>query len=297
MKIQVIANCQARPISALLPQIASDIETLEPIILHLAKPQDCERDLAQVSQADFIFAQLTQDNFQASHLASKFLKDRFGEKVIIWPNIFYMGQQPYLRYFSHKTEGRMIGPMDAMHDLRLYKSWRDTGRVNPSAALEYEPDFIYAAREASLSELRAKESVCDVSISDFLSSFEDRERLFFTFNHPTQLVLTEMARRIFSKLGLTPKNLNSNTPQVEPLGRYRVPSLWSEAADYCQGDKIVMDSDDGPQRLPGKPEIYNLEALCEVYQKVYDSHDAYKTLSDIRLTPATQLDEAVLKRC
>jgi|GEM_PF-2283370 len=68
MRIQVIANCQARPISMLLPHIAQDTETLEPIILHLAKAEEQEAHLAQIDTADVIFAPLTVDQFQPAHL-------------------------------------------------------------------------------------------------------------------------------------------------------------------------------------------------------------------------------------
>ncbi len=40
MKIQVIANCQARPISTLVPRMAPGVETLEPIVVHLAKAEE-----------------------------------------------------------------------------------------------------------------------------------------------------------------------------------------------------------------------------------------------------------------
>ena len=39
MQIQVIANCQARPVSAQIGRVAPDIRILEPIILHLAKAE------------------------------------------------------------------------------------------------------------------------------------------------------------------------------------------------------------------------------------------------------------------
>lgn len=38
MQVQVVANCQARPISTLFSEKAKGIETQDPIILHLSKP-------------------------------------------------------------------------------------------------------------------------------------------------------------------------------------------------------------------------------------------------------------------
>lgn len=293
MRIQVIANCQARPISNLIPKIAPDSDVLEPIILHLAQTEERAAHLEQIATADVIFAQLTQDNFRCAHLASSALKEKFGKKVIIWPNIFYMGQQPYLRYFTHSSFGRMMGPMEAMHDLRLFKSWKATGRVDPAAVTQSDPDFIAAARKTSLGDLLAKEVRCDVSISDFLTTHEDKEQLFYTFNHPKQLVLKEMALRMFASLGITTTPLEGRL-HPEPLSRYQVPSVWAQNGVEYQGDQFTLDGAKGAQRLPGKPQKYTLEALCEAYQQTYDAHEAYQTFDGIRLTPSTSLDQQIL---
>ena len=295
MQIQVIANCQARPITMLVPRVAPDTKMLEPIIVHLSKAEDEAAHLAQMEQADVIFAQLTQDDFQPAHLATKNLKERFGDKVVVWPNIFYMGQQPYLRYFTHATTGRMMGPMEAMHDLRLYNSWKVTGRVDPAVITQSDSDFIAAIRKTSLAQLEAKEKKCDVAISDFLTVHENNERLFFTFNHPTQLVLLEMARRMFAIIGKPPPPPGgTNDQHPESLNRYQVPSVWDQKGVEYQGDQYVSDPVKGPTRLPGRPQRYTLEELCEAYQKTYDAHEVYQTTKDIRFTPSTVLDKKIL---
>jgi hypothetical protein len=294
MRIQVIANCQARPISNLLPRLLLDCETLEPIILHLAKPEDRKEHLEQIANADLIFAQLTQDAFRAAHLSTPALKEKFGEKVVVWPNIFFMGQQPYLRYFTHNKLGRMMGPLEAMHDLRLYHSWKSTGRVDPAAIEKSDPDFVDFARKTSLKELQTKEAKCDVAISDFLTSQADREPLFYTFNHPNLTVLGEMARRILTHVGETTAPLLNEEGRGEPLSRYQVPSSWTRQGAEYQGDRFVIDPDRGAQRLPGTPQRYSLEALCQAYQEVYDAQEAYQSFEGIRLTPAVALDQQLL---
>ena len=138
----------------LLPHIAPDTETLEPIILHLAKAEEQDPHLAQIETADVIFAQFAVDEFQPAHLSSSSLKQRYRDKVVIWPNIFYMGQQPYLRYFTKPGVGRLMGPMEALHDIRLYHSWKTTGQVKPEAPDINDPDFVTAIRAASLRGVR-----------------------------------------------------------------------------------------------------------------------------------------------
>lgn len=294
MQIQVIANCQARPISMLVPRVAPDMQTLEPIIVHLSKASDEAAHLAQMEQADVIFAQLTQDNFQPAHLATKNLKERFGDKVVVWPNIFYMGQQPYLRYFTHPQHGRLMGPLEALHDIRLYKSWAQTGRVDPSVLDYSNPDFIAAARAASLSELQAKEALCDVKISDFLTAHEDSARLFYTFNHPSQFVLSEMIRRLLEQLGKTATGtVPPDTP--EPLDRFQVPSVWSARDAVFQGDKFSISDDGSVLRPGGPPQKYTREAICDAFQRAYDADDIYRSFEGVRLTPNFPQDRTYLE--
>jgi hypothetical protein len=284
MRIQVIANCQARPISAQLSRFMPCAELLEPLILHLSKDAEREAHLEQCAEADIIFAQLTTNNFQPNHLASQKLKDRFGEKVVIWPNIFYSGQQPYLRYFTHPTAGRLLGPLEALHDIRLFQSWQSTGHVNINALSVSDPKFERQVHEASLASLRRKETACDVTISDFIATQDNTQRLFFTFNHPSRSVLSEMARRLLAHLGQKP-NIEVSNEGPEPLDRYQVPSSWTGPDPVFQGDSYEISSEGYVKRLPGPARKYDTGALCAAFQQVYDNQHIYRTPDRIRVTP------------
>lgn len=295
MQIQVIANCQARPVSAQIGRVAPDIRILEPIILHLSKAEQKAEQLAQIAQADVIFAQLTQDGFQPAHLASADLKERFGDKVLIWPNIFYTGQQPYLRYFTHPKLGRLMGPLEALHDIRLYRSWKHSGRVDPNVLDHSDPAFIASTHALSIAELEKKEARCHVTISDFLAANADNQRLFFTFNHPSQLVLAEMARRLLHSVGLdTDPQDDRSLP--EPLARYQVPSVWSANEAVFQGDACTVDADNTVLRLGRAPRRYTREELCSSFQEIYDANDIYQTFNGVRLTPSILEDGEFLSK-
>ena len=119
----------------------------------------------------------------------------------------------------------MMGPLEAWHDMRLYRSWIQTGQVDPQVLQQTDPDYILAVREKSLASLCKMEADCDVIISDVIQKHLHDQRLFFTFNHPTRFVLTPMTRRLLER-----RNLATRAPEItediEPLGRYCVPSLW-----------------------------------------------------------------------
>ena len=289
MQVQVIANCQARPISTLLSKKATDIKTQDPIILHLSKPEERDAHLAQIEKADVVFAQLTSDAFQPQHLSSKELKERFGDKVVIWPNIFYVGQQPYLRYFTHPQLGRLMGPLEALHDIRLYKSWKDTGYVNGDVLGDYDAGFLTGVRATSLAELVGKEAKCDVIISDFITQHEDDAKLFLTFNHPSNLVLSQMADRLLDHIGQSDVSCQDDTPH-ELLGRYLVPSVWGGSEAKYQGEKFMIDEYQNVQRVPGPAHSYSRSELCAAFQKIYDANEIYQTMEQVRMTPAMRQD-------
>lgn len=284
MRIQVIGNCQARPISSTIGSLLPEAEMLDPIVLHLSKEEMRGAHEAQLSSADLIFAQLTVDTFKPGHLATSGLKQRFDDKVVVWPNIFYAGQQPYLRYFTHTSLGRLFGPIEALHDLRLHRSWLETGRVQKAAMFEQDSNFESKVRGVSLESLKAREATCDVYISDLIEAREAEDWLFFTFNHPTQLLLGELARRMlrFCDVSFDP---TTPLPSNEPLNRYQVPSSWSPMDMDFQGDNFEVLETGLSKVLPGRPVVYTGDEICQALQSVYDAHPIYRTMDGVRLTP------------
>jgi len=283
MRIQVIANCQARPISSLIKLLLPSALVLEPIILHLSKAFETARQLEQIGQADVILTQLTSDSFQPAHLSTPAVKETFGDRVIVWPNIFYSGQQPYLRYFTHPNLGRLMGPMEALHDIRLHESWQKTGQVNETALQASDPEFVQSVRSQSLASLSARESLCDVMISDYIEECQDSQKLFFTFNHPSRQLLVEMLRRILAHLGQRSNVVIAEGPEF--LDRYQVPSVWDTHESVFQGDSYHLTSTGIAKRHPGPPVRYDLHAICRAYSEIYESHEIFRTMDGVRLTP------------
>lgn len=261
-----------------------DADLQEPIILHLSKANEAEAHAAQLEKADLIFAQLTVDTFQPNHLATARLRQTYGDKVIVWPNIFYSGQQPYLRYFTHETGGRMIGPLDAMHDIRLHQSWMDTGQVQQTAMFDRDTEYESKVRAKSFASLQEREKECDAVISDLIRDHEQGERLFFTFNHPSRFILHRMAMRLLDYAGLS-YDRDTDAPAREPLSRFQVPSNWGDTDTILQGNGFQINDAGLAVTLPGAPVNYSAEKLCDAFQTVYDANPAFSAVDQIRQTP------------
>ncbi len=279
MKILVTGNCQARPLGSLLSKSTSH-EVLEPIILHLSNAAEQDAHMERIAQADFILAQATAPVFQPAHLRSDVLQEQFAGRVVVWPNVFFVGQHPYLRYLTHAQAGRVLGPMEATHDIRVVNAWfrsRQGLSFNESMT---EPGYEQRVYDTSLRDLRGRESKCDVAISDLIEAhFEDRQ-LFFTFNHPSLFLLTRLAERVLDRVG------KAQTIDVgdmkEPLGQFRPPWRFSDGT-ALRGRAIDL-STAGEVKL-GPPRRYSQREFEETSFACYDHLAAQMDPSALRMTP------------
>ena len=222
MKLVVIGNCQARPLAARLA-VARGVSRADPIILHLARDEDEAVHTEAISSANIILAQATANDFRPRHLASGTLRAVYANRVLVWPNVFYAGQQPFLRYVTHSEAGRIKGPFDVYHDLRLLAAWRARQGLGLAPEQEAETQLAAEVSRDSLKTLRARETGCDVQIADMIEEHMAERRCFFTFNHPSGWLLDKLAERLGDHIGLTP--LPPPPKEWEPLGRIAPPGM------------------------------------------------------------------------
>lgn len=277
MKLLVIGNCQARPLAALLDGAVEVIELMEPIILHLARDADTSRNLASMAKADLILTQHTAPTFNTSHLVAARIRKHFPSKTRVWPNIFYAGQQPNLKYLTHITRGRIDGPLDIYHDSEVLRAWyRDRLGIDPVPPRE-DPEEVHSR---SLSALREREGDCDVAVSDLIEAYRHAMRLFFTFNHPVRWLLEQMAMRLSEGLGLS--YVPAPAPCNEPLGRIVPPALFDGDEALFQG--LTIDSTNGkpinPSRRYTTPELRDVAFTCYDRQRI-----ALSEAPQLRYTP------------
>ncbi|MDG3040953.1 WcbI family polysaccharide biosynthesis putative acetyltransferase [Roseicyclus marinus] len=276
MKVLVIGNCQARPLSSILGNVP-DIEVLPPIILHLAKESDRPDHEETFNKADWVIAQATSIAFKPEHLQSIKIKERFGDRATIWPNIFFLGQTPRIRYITHIKHGRIFGPLDAYHDLQILNDWLSQNSYSYLDQNLFDYDEI---SKRSLADLQMKEAMCDVKISDLILENYRKAALFFTFNHPTQWLLEAMGRRVLAekRIELT----KSTQPKEEPLGKIRPHSIFSKTdSNYVQYHGIATIGQE-----QGKKKMYSFNSLRDEFFLHYDRiSDNISNPNEIIFTP------------
>jgi len=69
--------------------------------------------------------------------------------------------------------------------------------------------------EHSQEVLREKETTCDVKVADFIDKYHKDHLLFYTNNHASLFLLTEVAKQIITLLGHDPALLPSDLPQPD----------------------------------------------------------------------------------
>ena len=286
MKLLVIGNCQARVLSHIMARRWA-LEPLQPIVQFRSRPEDRDEEDRRCSEADVILVQLTARTFPHAHLRSSAVVRRYPGKAAVWPNLFYSGQQPFLRYLTHRTAGRISGPLDVYHDLRIFRDWR-AERLGVSSTEPDDGEFARAVHEVSLAALRDREALCDAGVSDLIADGYLRRRLFFTFNHPTIWLMEQLATRLAEHLGLGPPA--GSAMAGEMLDAIVAPSAAFEGSNdmTCRGVETELVSD-GVVRSGARREFspQSLRAASfDCYDHVARTHD----LSGVRLTPNYGLD-------
>ena len=277
-KLAIIGNCQARPLAKILTA-CTEATVSDIFIIHLEKTDKSDQFWEALDASDYVLTQLTNDNYPCPHVRSSKIKRRYSEKVFVWPNLFHSGQQPLLRYITNINNGRILGPLDAYHNINTFNQWRQNRRLEGLVVL---PEF-KVIEDCSTASLKSRELFCDVKMSDFITRHLTHQKLFFTFNHPTMFLLTELAKRCAKLLKL--EFNQSFLPTGEPLGSISPPSPFTDHDKQEYLGREIIFSNEG-NILMGNPKTYNQEELLKKYFISYDQQiNQLSDFTNLRFTP------------
>lgn len=150
--------------------------------------------------------------------------------VVRMPSIFNHGQHPLIP-FGHSWLG-----LDEIRDtLKRYSLHEILGAYDQGLFNFHLTERFNACLEDQ--RMREKKNGCNVLMSDFMDSHRN-QRLMLTFNHPTSLVLSEMARQVQeitihkgSPLPFNGEN-DANLPCTGPVSQYVTKEYgWTRAFD------------------------------------------------------------------
>ena len=284
LKIAVVANCQARPIAFLFENALDGVEVVTVAIVHLLKDeQACEYE-SYFKNADFIVTQKIADNYPCQFIRTSELRKQYSQKIIEIPNLFYSGYNPELRYYRIPGKGTLNGPLGDYHNELLFEAWSQGRSVADTKDIASD-EGIWVEKyshipEQSLLELSKREFELDVEITDFLSLNISKERLFYTFNHPSLKVLAELVKRIAVLISRRLKASFNIKAVDEPLNQFYIPinphaasiigfDLNKNTVSNCRGLK---------KNEQGKYTIRGFYSTTELIEEFFISYDENKDL-------------------
>lgn len=279
MKICILGNCQAQHMEMMLATARRDIQVLrlDPVFMMTAEHKDGV--YAKLAEADFVFAQRISDEFKLDWLSSAEIKKSLGDKVTVWPNIYFDGYFPGVQYIYLGGWGKLLGPLTDYHFEQISAAHlRGASVTEAREAFSEDPLFEKAPDPfgRSLAQLRARETDVDVTISDFMEQNLAAQRLFYTPNHPLNELLGEMLRRLTERAGLefdvakavaAPYRLDECYIPASPA-IVRKFGLPFDSEPTYRGRAVTSVADHKVEL--GETQLYSPETLVEAYYRVYD---------------------------
>jgi hypothetical protein len=228
MRLLVIGNCQQTPLWSILNGSGVDIQrAVKPI--HQITPAEAEGLRETASGVDGVIMQSnTAKKYKEMGLDTVSVKG-VNRNVCVIPNIHCGIYHPTFisaSDFVSNNDSPLIALINkcgfGLHFDCLQLAAYDFG-VNGfcltrllSQDVSINSDFV----DEALSMLSYRESGCDVTISDWISNNYKADYLFYTFNHPANVVILELCKRILRYFNIEAEVNCRLTPY---LSNYRFP--------------------------------------------------------------------------
>ena len=270
-KAYVVGNCQARALerALLLSNNFSENFYFVPIQpVHLIKENEVKGLHDDLPSAGLLLAQCVGEMYRNGiglgfNKLSGLLSP--GGLSFSWPSIYWSGYNPELFYFRDERGVALLDTFDYHHRIIIdgYIKGLPTEVVADNLQTQ---DIEIGSKEAadrSLEELATRESLLDVKVVSYIIDNYRMERLFWTFNHPSQSLIIEVARQILSALGLT-----DDLPKVAPREYLNstiypiLPSVRAALDLKFQSDSYILSRGS---------KLTTLEAVKRYYS-IYDKH-------------------------
>lgn len=286
MKIAFTGNCQAQTLTQMAHFLDLGAELIVPPPVFDIQAFDTKEIREEVLSADFIFAQRVSENYSAEYIRPSSLEELAPGKHLIWPNIYFDGYFPGIRYMYAGTGTKVTGPLSDYHFDQVEKMWQAGATVEDAWDLLSSSD---AGRqndpmpaETSIHMMRERESVCDITMSDFIENNFRKEKLFFSMNHPSDQTMLEALSRMLEKaqIGISTKDKSIKDLQGFPytLNEIDLPTLpyvsnlygLNANEDFHVTGRDMVLVDNQWKASDGRKSYSGLE-MVDAFYRVYDS--------------------------
>ncbi|AQA17035.1 hypothetical protein BST95_01210 [Halioglobus japonicus] len=294
MKIAIFANCQAEALAILVDGIYTprfEVIFRKPTFLW----EDCDETAVNSALADADIL-LYQPHIAHTWLPSWKTSDYWtrttvATQIISFPSIYFSGYSPELTYVRKPDGSHLNNGLCDYHDKRIIYCYLmglpeyETARLLGDFQLHRET--VRRNIELSLEELERRENEQNLSVrlKHYIAENCFHDRLFFTFNHPSNKILYEVVKQLLSKLGLE----HTPIPSVphELLG-FDIFPLQNEVRDSLQACSIRSEHD---YVIQGNP-MSTLEIVQRYYQIYRDNQQIVQNFREANEEIFKPVDEA-----
>lgn len=277
-----VGNCQAQAMTSIAQHLQFDIRAVPlPPVYDIEAFRTSENERA-IREADFVFGQRVSEDYAIDFVRPSELKNAFGSKSLIWPNIYFDGYFPEIGYIYTNT-GKMTGPLSEYHFSSIRREW-EKGRTVGDVTRDFLAGNIEGMHphpvEHSLDMLRSRETGLDIKVSDYVANRFRSRKMFYSMNHPDNPTLLEVMSRLFSTAGIDidysntdalesfPYTLNAVDIPCLPFIRERYRMLFDQPEGVL-GNVVRIDADYiGETR---EPLLYDWAGVIKSYFEVYDA--------------------------
>jgi hypothetical protein len=274
IKISIVGNCQVRPLAKAINKLAKEVDINAIAVVQTLNNGDYSSYNDHFESADYIISQLVFDSYPCEFVRTGFLKEKYGHKVISIVNLYFTGYTPEWVYIHIPNKGNLNGPMGPYHNKTILEAWKNKLSIEEAidrvTSTTYNEKFIPEINK-SLNELKRREEMVDIPIVDYIKENMYRERLFFTFNHPADLLTNEYAKRIIEHLK---KDINESEPdelKAESLNQF-IPLVncgvgLPDNSNLYKGVEFSLDKNFNI--ITSGVKTYNIDELVSCFYQIY----------------------------
>lgn len=277
MKIVIAANCQSLALARIFKSLkGEDGNAIFNVIFD--KPfyevtgDDKEDFLKSLSEADTLLYQphIGKQHTPEWRTSQYWIENTTATHCISFASIFFTGYNPELTYIRNSNGQHLNEGFVDYHDKRIAKLYVE-GKTPPQILSEFQKILpsekdVKENLAATLKEMRDRERdfKLDIKLSTFIETNYQKERLFFTYNHPANAVLFEVIRQF---LAIIKVNIAAQPEMANELLRYdEFPILPSVKQYLGLGFDVVKNT----YIIQNKQ--YVVKEVVERYFEIYKSN-------------------------
>lgn len=263
---------------------SKDVELLRLPPVFMMDKADKERIYSNFEFADAIYTQRISQEYGIDWMSTQEVRQAFGDKVTVWPNIYFDGYFPGVRYIYLSKWGKLLSPLGEYHFDQVHRA-HGAGKTVEEAVEAFAGETLFDATPDPIAELlerlRSREADVDVPISDVIEDGHARSRQFYTPNHPVNELLAAMLQRLADRTGLAfnsgkaataPYRLDECYIATSPaiVRRFELP--FDQNTIYRGREVIAVE----PYAVTlGEPRDYDIRSLVETFYRLYDAVRAH----------------------